>query len=89
MSDDFSLLDVVSDSGPVRRMRSFLGIEVESHVCQKCGGACEPTTTYDPVTAPEYNGETPSWYCGPCDTHYYREPTDGLLTMDLYGQDDE
>jgi len=90
MSDDgFSLGDVVSDSGPVKRIRNFLGIEVEGHTCQKCGDHCEASTTYDVATAAEYNGETPSWYCSSCDTHYYREPSDGLFTMDLYEQANE
>ena len=90
MSDDgFSLGDVVSGSGPVKRIRSFLGIEVEGHTCQKCGDPCEASTTYDVATAAFNDGETPSWYCEACDTHYYREPSDGLFTMDLYEQDNE
>lgn len=90
MSDGgFSLRDVVNESGTVQRIRGVLGIEVEGHTCEKCGNACEPSTTYDHLTAAEYGGETPSWYCEACDTHYYREPTDGLFTMDLYGQDSE
>lgn len=87
--DGFSLLDVVRDSGPVQQIRSVLGIGVKGHTCEKCGTACEPSTTYDRRTAAFHEGETPSWHCKSCDTHYYREPADGLFTMDLYGQANE
>jgi hypothetical protein len=91
MSGDggFSLRDVVRDSGPVQQVRNVLGIGVEGHTCQKCGDPCEPSTTYDSRTVAFHGGETPSWYCEACDTHYYRESTDELFTMDLYGQDNE
>jgi len=72
--------------GVVSAVTSFLGVEREAHVCPACNVACEESTTHDPQRMAFDGGESPSWYCDSCDTHFVREARDGSHTMDLYGR---
>jgi len=82
------LSDAVSDGAEAakRVTRSFLGVEREAHVCPACNVACEESRTYDVSRAAFDGGESPSWECPECLTHYVREASDESHTMDLYGR---
>jgi len=68
-------------------IKSFLGIQREAHVCERCNVACEPTMTYDRRRCAFDGGKSPAWYCDECDTYYRREARDGDHTLDLYGRE--
>lgn len=70
----------------VREYTGFLGVERERHTCPDCGVACEEATTHDPTRAAFDGGESASWRCPECGTHYVREVGDDAHTMDLYGR---
>jgi len=86
-SDGFDLREAIENgANAVRETFAFLGVEREAHVCPDCQTACEPSRTYDHRRAAFDSGESPSWYCSECDTHYVREVSDESHTLDLYGR---
>jgi len=91
MSDDdgFDLREAVENGAQTvaETYRTVLGVKREQYVCEACNEPCEPAHTHDPDRAAFDGGESPSWYCGACDTHYVREVSDESYTMDLYGRD--
>lgn len=64
----------------------FLGIRREAFVCPDCNTACEEARTFDPRRAAFDGGESPSWYCSECESHFVREVDDGSHVLDLYGR---
>jgi uncharacterized protein with PIN domain len=84
---DFNPKDLLIDGdtdGAVQAVKSFLGIREEQFRCNKCNAPCTKSHTHSVATAAFTQGEQPSWYCEACDTHYYREPTEGKYTVDMY-----
>jgi len=72
--------------GVVSAVKSFLGVERERYVCPECNVACEESRVYDPQRAAFDGGDSPSWYCDSCESHYVREADDSSHTLDLYGR---
>lgn len=92
MSDGFDPSDLLIDSdddsgGVVSMVTSFLGIQREAHVCPECNTGCVESMTYDAGRAAFSGGESPSWECPECGSHYVREDGDEGLTLDLYGRE--
>jgi len=67
--------------------RTLLGVQREAFVCPECNEACEQATTYDPMRAAFDGGESPSWYCDECDTHFVRDDAAEPHALDMYDRE--
>jgi len=87
-SDGFDLSSALeSGAAAVRETVAFLGVEREAHVCPDCQVACERSYAHDPARMAFDGGESPTWYCAECETHYVRERTEEAHAVDLYGRE--
>ena len=85
--DDGWLADAVAGGRDVAEtITTALGVREERHVCDDCGTACEKETTHDPRRAAFDGGESASWHCPDCGTHYRRDSDTDRYTTDLYGR---
>jgi len=88
MKDPSDLLIGDDGDGVVSRVyETLLGVKREAHVCPDCNTACEQATVHDPNRAAWDGGESPSWYCEECQTHYVRELDEQAHALDLYGRE--
>jgi len=85
--DPTDLLIGDGDEGVTTRIREFLGVQREAHVCPECNVACRESATHDPNRAAFDGGSSPSWECPECSTHFVREVSDESHGMDLYGRE--
>jgi len=87
-ADGFDLSSALqSGAAAVRKTVAFLGIEREAYVCEDCGTACERSYAHDPARMAFDGGESPTWYCAECETHYVRERTEADHAADLYDRE--
>jgi len=91
MSDDdgFDLTGALEQGASAvnATFRSVLGVQREAHVCPECNVACEQAIVYDPNRAAFDGGESPSWLCPDCQTHFVRELDEQAHALDLYGRE--